>query len=163
MLKGRRLLILPEINQSIPKRLINKRLNESESWIMGLRIIAIIIISVQRGRRKPRKWAPLSLTTAAAGGASYRAHRSGIGRKAEGRSVGSEKDPELRAGNKESAGFAARVRLGKSSEKVFFSEGGAPCWCNFFTAAASCFLSRLQLRLFFCFSSPEDTAHAPSS
>lgn len=66
MLKGRRLLILPEINQSIPERLINKRLNESESCITGLRIIAIIIIAVQRARRKPRKWPPLSLTTAAA-------------------------------------------------------------------------------------------------
>lgn len=65
MLKGRRLLILPEINQCIPKRLINKRPNESQSWVMGLRIIIIIIITVRRGRRKPRKWAPLSLTTAA--------------------------------------------------------------------------------------------------
>lgn len=58
------------------------------------------------------------------GGASYRAHRSGIGRKAE----GPEKDAELRPEIKNPLDL-----LGKKLRESVFSEGGAPCWCNFFT------------------------------
>lgn len=66
------------------------------------------------------------------GGASYRAHRSGIGRKAEGRSA----VRRIQSSGRKIKNLLDLLHVSvweKGTEKVFFSEGGAPCWCNFFT------------------------------
>lgn len=103
------------------------------------------------------------------GGASYRAHRSGIGRKAEGRSAARR----IQSSGRKIKNLLDLLHVsvwGKARRKCFFRRW-SPLLVELLhyrarfpnLAAASCFLSRLQLRLFFFFSATLQAAKKNNS